>query len=447
MSEGSAPASFVQRAMWAVAQRHRGAPLNVMILPWRIRGPLDVALLEAALGDVIARHPTLRTRLKLNAGQLLQIIAVSEPTVMPVVAVQGASQQARTENAIDLLREQGRQPLDLTTGPPLRLLLLRLDATDHMLCIYVHHAMCDGWSSRIIMRDFAAFYEARTQGRTATLAPSALQYAEFAEWQIRTHESGGFATEIDYWRSELKNLPSPTELPVTRARKGNRDWSARSPQLALSADTLAALKAYARANKSSLFAVMLSAVAVLLHNRTGVNDLVIGVSTVNRRTQAEMQMVGCVTNLLPARIRLCGNLGFRDLVGQTHATVRRLLAYGRIPLEVILRELAGSLSRGPVFPVWCQSREPSKATVLEPGGLSFAPFEVDRAAILCELEADLIETASGVDCVFAHRPSLFDAPVIASLMADFGSILQLVSRENGLRVDDLCLRACAAHRS
>ena len=84
MSEGSAPASFVQRAMWAVAQRHRGAPLNVMILPWRIRGPLDVALLEAALGDVIARHPTLRTRLKLNAGQLLQIIAVSEPTVMPV---------------------------------------------------------------------------------------------------------------------------------------------------------------------------------------------------------------------------------------------------------------------------------------------------------------------------------------------------------------------------
>ena len=337
--------------------------------------------------------------------------------------------------------------MDLTTGPPLRLLLLRLDATDHMLCIYVHHAMCDGWSSRIIMRDFAAFYEARTQGRTATLAPSALQYAEFAEWQIRTHESGGFATEIDYWRSELKNLPSPTELPVTRARKGNRDWTARSPQLALSADTLAALKAFARVNKSSLFAVMLSAVAVLLHHRTGVNDLVIGVSTVNRRTQAEMQVVGCVTNLLPARIRLSGSLGFRDLVGQTQATVRRLLAYGRVPLEAILRELAGPLSSGPVFPVWCQSREPSQATVLEPGGLSFAPFEVDRAAILCELEADLIETESGVDCVFAHRQSLFDAPVVASLMADFGSMLQLVVRENGLRVDDLCLRACVAHRA
>ena len=444
MSEAPASASFVQRAMWAVAQRNRAAPLNVMILPWRIRGPLDVALLTASLQDVIARHRALRTCLVLGGGQLQQVIGAVEAIDLPVVKVAGPSPQARLTAAMELLRDEGRQPIDLIAGPPIRLRLLQVDEGDHMLCLYAHHAMCDGWSSQIFMRELASIYVARSNVQSAALAQIAQQYTDFAEWQIRTYESGGFAAEVDYWRTELQDPPPPLELPTIAPRKGNRDWRASSPVQFESADLLAKLKQLARSKKSSLFSVLLASVAVLLHHRTGAGDMLIGVSTVNRRSKDEMHLVGCVTNLLPARIRITAESRFDELVGQVHTTVRRLLAYGRIPFELILRELAGPSSGSLLPAVWCQLREPSPATVLETAGLSFEPFQVDRAAILCDLEIDVIESEAGLDCLFAHRQSLFEPQMIAAMGADFGAILHLVVQEDALPVADLCRRACVA---
>src|SRR4029079_1745903 len=128
----------------------------------------------------------------------------------------------------------------------------------------------------------------------------------------------------------------------------------------------------------------------------------VGVSTINRWSKEAMVLVGCVTKLLPARGRLGEVATFDELVGQVHAMIRRLLAFGRIPLELILREIEMPQAAGPVFPVWCQFREPSPTITLEPEGLSLTPFLVDRAAILCDLEADLIESNLGLECMFAH---------------------------------------------
>ncbi len=442
--ETSAPASYVQRAMWATAQRYRGAPLNVMILPWRIQGPLDIPALEAAVGDLVARHPTLRTRLSFSAGQLLQIIGAAEPLTLNLSDVDGATPEARLQAATSILREEGRQALDPVLGAPFRLRLLRLDEADHVLCFFIHHAMCDGWSSQVIARDLVAFYSTRTQGRTAKLPELAKQYADFATWQIRTYEAGGFSNEITYWRKELADLPPPIELPTMVPRKGNRDCRAECPVNIESPGNLAALKDVAQHHRVSLFSVLLAGLAVLLHQRTGAHDLIVGVSTVNRWSHQDMQFVGCATNLLPARVHLTGAVGVDELLGQVHATIRRLGANGRIPLQLILREIQGSLAVGPIFPVWCQYRVLSPPIILESEGLSMTPLLVLRSAILCDLEVDLIESDRGLECEFAHRAALFESRVVAALMADYSAILSLLVREPGLRVSDLCDRACTS---
>src|SRR6185436_366520 len=103
-TEASAPASYVQRAMWVAAQRNRGAALNVMILPWRILGPLELPVLEAALTDLVERHPTLRTRLALSGGQLLQVIGAAEPPALAPMSVEGATVESRLAHAKSILR-------------------------------------------------------------------------------------------------------------------------------------------------------------------------------------------------------------------------------------------------------------------------------------------------------------------------------------------------------
>jgi|GEM_PF-4355234 len=440
-----APASYIQRTMWAAAQRHRNAPLNVMILPWRVRGPIDARALQLALADLVRRHHTLRTRLANVGGQLLQIVAPEAQVALTTHCSPGVDAATRWEAAVGLLRERGRKPLDLTAGEVFEPWLVQLGPEDHILCFFVHHAMCDGWSSHVLANELVALYGARLQGQMPALPAIEEQYADFAASQIAIYEAGGYADQIAYWRSELAALPlKPLELPTEAPRKGNRDWMARSPMLHWTAPTLTALRQLARAQRLSVFSVLLAALAVLLYQRTRAEDQIIGVSILGRWSPAAMRFVGCATNMLPARIQLRSAMGFDALAVQVHATIRRLMAYGRIPLELVLRELQGTLAGGLHFPVWCQFRESVPPVTLASTGLSLTSFVIERGTLLTELEVDMLGAPDGLVCEFAYRPALFDGGMIDGLMQDYGRLLTLAVQSPGLDVEALGAQACSS---
>jgi hypothetical protein len=439
--ERLAPASFIQRSMWAAAQRHRAAPLNVMILPWRVRGPLQADVLHLALGDLVARHPTLRTRLRVDAGQLFQEVLEPGPVELTTHDIAGDDPAQQWQAAVDLLRAQGRQPLDLAQGTVFRPWLVRLSAQDHVLCLFVHHAMCDGWSSLVLMDDLAASYAARLQGNAAVLPPLVEQYADHAAAQFAMHEAGGYAAQIAYWQKELADPPPPIALPTIAPRKGNRDWMAHSPLLQAPAATLEALRQTSRARRVSVFSTLLAALAVLLHRHTGAVDQIIGVPILGRWSPAAMRFVGCATNMLPARIRLQPDMRFDLLAAEVHGTVRRLLAYGRVPLELVLREIQGPVVGSLPFPIWCQFREATPPVVLQDVGLSFTPFVIERGTLLTELDVDMLGGPEGLDCEFAYRPGLFGADMVGALMYDYAALLAVLPQAFDDTVDALCTRA------
>lgn len=432
--EAVSRASYVQRSMWASAQRYRASPLNVMTLAWRVRGRLRFDCLQGAMNDVVARHRTLRARLVMRDGQLLQEVRAPGPVPIETVAIAGSTTQDRLLAAAALLRDGGRNPIDVVTGPPLNVRLVCLDPNDHILCLYLHHAMCDGWSSQIIVRDLAALYAARCQGGNAKLPPLVEQYADSAEWQVATYESGGFAEEIHYWKSELADPPPALILPTTGMRKGNRDFLARSPLLQQGPDVVTALHSAARATRVSRFSILLAALAVLLHQRTGAEDLIVGVPTLNRWTPGAMEFVGCATSLLPARIRPRPSMTFGELCREVHATVRRLLAHGKAPLEVILRETQDSQFGGAVFPVWCQLRNEAPPITIDSEAILLHGMLIERGTLLAELDVDMVESDHALLCEFAHRQSLFDSALVDGLMADYGSIVRAATQQPDLTV-------------
>ncbi len=426
--ERVAPASFIQRSMWAAAQRYRNAPLNVMILPWRVHGALDLNVLQQAVTDLVRRHPTLRTHLRVNGGQLQQVVSARAAAQVQLHSVEQEEPDKRWQGALDLLKHQGRQALDMSKGDVFRPWLVRLSEQEHVLCLFVHHAMCDGWSSLNLINDLAALYAAELLGTDASLPAIEEQYADFASAQLAAHDSGAFATHLAYWKQELSEPPAPIALPTLVPRKGSRDWLACSPRTTASADSLAALRALAKARRVSVFSVLLSALAVLLHSRTGALDQLIGVPILGRWSPGAMRFVGCATNMLPARIRLEESMQLGELVTQVHATVRRLMAYGRVPLELVLREIHGPVVGGLPFPIWCQYRESTPPVIVDSGRLSFASMTIDRGTLLTELDVDMVGGPDGLECEFVYRPSLVGSSPIDEMMVDYSALLTALPR-------------------
>lgn len=418
------PASFVQRSMWAAAQRYRQAPLNVMPAGWRIRGRLQPTWVEGALTDIIRRHATLRTRLVLSKGQVEQhVFGPYEPGIA-VGRVEGDDGASRLTSALEQLRLDGRRPIDVGGSSPLRAHLLQIGEDDHVLGLFVHHAMFDGMSAELLVSDLAEALEERAAGRPWRRAAPATCFGDYARRQVEAADNGSYEGELKYWRQELDGLPPSPELPTVVSRKGHRDFLARAPVHLESPSVMKAIVLGAKACKVSSFSFVLAAVATMILARTGSEDFVIGVPTLNRWSADDMQVIGCYTSMLPARLRPRAGISFAAFAAETHGTIRRLLAFGRVPLELILRATQDSPLGGPVFPVWAQLRPASRQRLVLNAGLTIDPVIIERGTLLSELDVDMIESESGLACEFAHRPSLYGASHVADAMAAFSTALR-----------------------
>ena len=149
-----------------------------MPLALRLDGELDAAALEAALGDVIARHEVLRTVFPVEGGQPYQrVLDMAELSwQLPLIPVAG-------QDLGETVAQIAAEPFDLEAQVPVRARLLAAGAGVHVLVLVIHHIATDGWSTGILARDLGAAYAARREGRVPGWAPLPVQYADYAIWQ------------------------------------------------------------------------------------------------------------------------------------------------------------------------------------------------------------------------------------------------------------------------
>ena len=84
----SATPSFAQQRLWFLDQVETHSGAYVISVALRIGGALDVGALEKALGALVARHESLRTRFSSSEGRPAQVIVEALPVSLPVLAVE-----------------------------------------------------------------------------------------------------------------------------------------------------------------------------------------------------------------------------------------------------------------------------------------------------------------------------------------------------------------------
>ncbi|AGC43393.1 non-ribosomal peptide synthetase [Myxococcus stipitatus DSM 14675] len=440
------PLSFAQERLLFLDQLSSGNSAYNIPVSVLLEGRLDLGALGRSLSTILARHEALRARYPWVDGRRVQVIA---PTDSPATADPFASADAvidlsgmpEAEHAAAVARltaEEARRMFDLTTGPLVRVRLLRMSAERHHLLLNIHHIVSDGWSMGVLVRELGALYAAFVEGKPSPLPAMPLQYADYAVWQRRWLESGGLESEAAWWKSQLTGAPALLELPTDRPRPASQSFLGARHHLEFSPTLTSSLKALGQAEGATLYMTLLAGFLVTLHERTGREDVVVGTDVANREHAKAQGLIGLFVNQLVLRADLSGNPTFQQLLGRVRELALGAYAHPHLPFDKLVETLRPPRDPryNPLFQVmFVLENAPLPKLVLP--GLSLRILEVDDGGSPFDLSVLLSESAGGLGGVLRYSTALFDAVTMSRLADAYGAVLSAVAEQPHVTLAEL----------
>jgi len=444
---GPSPLSFAQQRLWFLDQLEPASPFYNIPLAIRMVGILDVAALEATLAALVARHEALRTTFTAVEGSPLQIIAPVSRVDLPVLDLSGLPDGEREARALELSTAEARRPFDLVRGPLLRVRLLRLGATEHLLVLVLHHIVSDGWSMGVIFRELGALYRDATAGRSSSLPELPVQYADFAVWQRALLGGAELAGQLAYWRTHLAGAPSVLELPADRPRPPRPSHRGARHAFVLPTELCDRLKVLSQREGVTLFMTVLAAFQALLGRYTGEDDIVVG-SPMAGRTRVELEgLIGFFVNTLVLRTELAGDPPFRELLARVCDVALGAYDNSDVPFERLVEELRPErdLGRMPLVQViFALQNVPRTALTFPDLVLSSTPLDPGTSRF--DLALSLTEGAGGLAGSVQYSTDLFEAATIDRLASHYRTLLEGIVADPQRRLSALPLLSDAERR-
>ena len=208
------PLSWAQQRLWFLDQLEPDSAAYSLHWAARLDGHLKPAALQTAIDCLTARHEVLRTRFVSHAGEPVQVIAPQVDIGVQYDTLWGATEARLSARILELIR----QPFDLSSGPLLRVHVLRLADDAAVLLLVMHHIVSDGWSMGVLFDELASLYDAAVQGRNAELPELPVQYADYAVWQRQWLSGAELDRQVGYWSEQLAAAPPLLELPLDHPR-------------------------------------------------------------------------------------------------------------------------------------------------------------------------------------------------------------------------------------
>ncbi|WP_222844245.1 non-ribosomal peptide synthetase [Aldersonia kunmingensis] len=438
------PLSLAQTRMWFLNRFDTESAAYNIPLAVRLSGELDLAALRAAIADVVARHEVLRTVYPQAPDGAVQVVLPAATAVPEVTVTDVASADVVAEVSAFLA-----MPFDVTSEVPVRVRVFRTAPAEYVLGVVVHHISADGISMGPLARDVMTAYAARVADLEPSWAPLPVQYADYTLWQRELlgdedDPSSLAAQQVAYWLAELAELPDQLDLPTDRPRPPVQTFRGGKVSVAIDADLHAGLMDLARSHGVTLFMVVHSALAVLLHRLSGTDDIAIGTPVAGRGEAVLDDLVGMFVNTVVFRSRVTAGASYLDLLARQRETDLAAFANSDIPFERLVEVLnpQRSTARHPLFQVGLSFQNTADVSLTLPG-LEVSGVGIDTG--LSQFDLHLIVSDGydehgaplGIGGYITYATDLFDAATVQGFVDRFVRILQAVVADPDQPVGDI----------
>jgi amino acid adenylation domain-containing protein len=418
------PLSFAQTRLWFLAEFESNSSFYNIPLALRLEGNLNSEILIQSLEEICDRHEALRTNFITVDGIPTQVIQTRTWTVT-VVDLQHLSGSEKVIASQELAQNQAIQPFDLAGEPLIRITLLVLSETEHLLLVCMHHIVSDGWSMEVFLQELTSLYNAYIQGLSSPLNPLSIQYGDFTLWQRQWLQGEVLQQQLDYWQKQLAGAPALLSLPTDRPRPNQQSFAGGHLPFSLSWELTEKLTQLTQEQGVTLFMTLLTAYAVLLYRYTEQEDILIGTPIANRNRSELEGLIGFFVNTLVLRIDLSGKPNFNQLLGRVREMAMDAYAHQDLPFEMLVEVLQPErdLSHAPLFQVdfLLQNSPPSP---LELTGLTATPLTTENDTAKFDLTLGMENTGAELKGVWEYNTDLFDRSTIERLTGNFITLLE-----------------------
>ncbi|QMS92210.1 amino acid adenylation domain-containing protein [Nostoc edaphicum CCNP1411] len=424
---GNLPLSFAQQRFWILSQLEPDSPFYNIPLAVEIQGNIDLGILQRSFDEMVQQQEILRTTFQSVDGQpVLRIADFCQINIL-AIDLQALAANEQQQEIKDLVLLLSQQPFNLEDGPLLRVQLLRLGDTRHVLLLTLHHIIADAWSMGLLVRNVVGLYHAEASRRTKEEKFTDIQYVDFAYWQRQWLQGEVLEGHLEYWRQQLADAPAMLELPTDYSRPAVQSFRGAVHRFSLSSGLTEALKQLSQRHQSTLFMTLLATLNVLLHRYTGSDDIVVGSAIANRNRVETESLIGCFANTLALRSDLSGYPTFKTLLQRVRATALGAYAHQDLPFEQLVEVLqpVRSLSHTPIFQVMLILQN-LPLPELDMAGIQCQILDADSGTAKFDLTWIVSETLEGLSCKLEYNTDLFSASTIARLAGHLETLLEAV---------------------
>jgi len=438
--------SFGQEQLWALEQLTPGTATYNLPLAIRINGSLSTQRLERSLLEVVQRHEVFRTVFVTIGGQPFQVIR-NAPVTLSKVEACGETLKARLDWALHFCEVDCRRPFEVEQGVLSRFTLVKVSVDEFVFLMTVHHAIFDGWSVHVFLRELMAVYNSLSAEEPPHLQGLPIQYSDFVHWQRRRLQGNVLENLFRYWQQCLAGAPSTSRLLPDHSCQDLRSYGGHRQPLEFTAGLTANLKSLSKNEGVTLFITLAAAVCALLHRHTGQDEIVIGFATAGRDRPETHELIGFFVNTLPLRVDCSGEPTFRELMGGVGRMVREAYAHQDLPLQKIVSELNSQRApnTSPLFQVMLVLQN-NPAIIQDVPGLTFDLLDIHTGTAKFELTIELREEANRLTGWFEYDVDLFGVDTMERLAEHFQLLLEGVTRCPDARICSVPLMTDAETR-
>ncbi|EPX59029.1 Long-chain-fatty-acid--CoA ligase [Cystobacter fuscus DSM 2262] len=426
------PVSYAQRRLWFMDRLEPNSAAYNMPFALRLEGALDTEILRRSFELIVHRHEVLRTTFEQRDGEPFQRIHAPMRWSMPVIDLSGRPAHTRDTEARRLEQEEASRPFELERGPLLRTTLVKCSDAEHLLLVTMHHIISDGWSTGVMMSEFATNYEGLRRGGPPTLPELPIQYADHALWQRQMLSGPLLEEQLAYWRKQLADMPPALRLPLDRPRPAKPSHKGAEHVVWIPLEIATGLRELAHREGATLFMVLLAAFQLLLSRLTGQEDIAVGTPIAGRMRRELEGLIGFFVNTLVLRADSSGNPSFAQFLARVTETTLNAYANQDVPFDMLVERLAPRREPGltPLFQVMFTVQNAwTEGVRLE--GLTATPREVHGGTAKFDLMLQVRERADGLEAMFEYSTELFDAATVERMGRCYATLLEGLRKTGG----------------